>query len=174
MKFKVGDKVSFLNEKGAGVVSNILTDFRVSVLNEDGFEISYSTDQLVPYLDKSKYNITSAQDKKWMEQKEEQDITPPRLEPDEAWEVDLHLHELLDSNLQKSDHEKLLFQLKYFRRCMDAAFAHRVKKVVFIHGVGKGTLKQEILHALKDYDNIRHFDAPLKKYGFGALSVEFR
>jgi DNA-nicking Smr family endonuclease len=55
---------------------------------------------------------------------------------------------------------------------MDAAISHRIKKVIFIHGVGKGTLKQEIIHALKDYDHIRHFDAPLKRYGFGALTVE--
>lgn len=174
MKFKVGDKVSFLNEKGAGVITNILSNFRVSVLNEDGFEISYAADQLVPLADRSSYKVSYLQDKKWLDEKEEQEIKPPSLEPEEAWEVDLHLHELLDSYQKKSDHEKLLFQLNYFRRCMDAAFVHRVRKVIFIHGVGKGTLKQEILHALRDYENIRHFDAPLKKYGFGALCVEFR
>lgn len=91
---------------------------------------------------------------------------------DEAWEVDLHLHELLDSYQQKSDYEKLAFQLKYFRKCMDVAIAHRIKKIVFIHGVGKGTLKQEILHALKDYERVRHYDAPFRKYGYGALVVE--
>ena len=55
---------------------------------------------------------------------------------------------------------------------MDAAIIHRIKKIIFIHGVGKGTLKAEILHALKEYEITRHYDAPLKKYGFGALTVE--
>lgn len=173
MKFKTGDKVSFLNEKGAGVIIHILSNFRVLVRNDEGFEVSIAADQLVPVLDNSNYHTPSAQDRKWMEQKEEQDIKPPKPETDEAWEVDLHLHELLESYRQKSDHQKLLFQLDYFRRCMDAAIVYRVRKVIFIHGVGKGTLKQEILHALKDYDNIRHFEAPFKKYGFGALVVEF-
>lgn len=174
MKFKIGDKISFLNEKGSGVVINILTDFRVSILNEDGFEISYSTDEIVHRADRSSYKIDSILDRKWLDQKEEQDIKPPKLEPEEAWEVDLHLHELIDSYQQKGDHEKLMFQLNYFKKCMDAAIAHRVKKVIFIHGVGKGTLRQEILHALKDYERARHYDAPLKKYGFGALTVEIR
>ena len=172
MKFKIGDKVSFLNEKGSGIIANILSDFRVTVLNEDGFEISYAIDQLVPLAEKSSYKMNSIMDAKWLEQKEEQDVTPPHLELDEAWEVDLHLHELIDTNQQKSDHEKLMFQLKYFRKCMDAAIQNRIKKVIFIHGVGKGTLRQEIVHALKDYDRVQHFDAPLKRYGFGALTVE--
>ncbi|TAL56312.1 MAG: hypothetical protein EPN85_15150 [Bacteroidetes bacterium] len=172
MKFKIGDKVSFLNEEGSGVISNILTDFRVSVLNEGGFEISYLTNQLVPYADRSSYKIDSILAKKWMDQKEEKEIKPPKLEPEETWEIDLHLHELIDSYQQKSDHEKLIFQLSYFKKCMNTAIMYQVKKVIFIHGVGKGTLKQEILHALKDYERIRQYDAPFKKYGHGALVVE--
>lgn len=172
MKFKIGDKVSFLNEKGTGVVSHILTDFRVTVLNKDGFEVSYSTDELVPLAERSSYKMDSKMNSKWMEEKEEQNIKPPKLDFDEAWEVDLHLHELIDNYQQKSDHEKLMLQLKHFRKCMDAAISHRIKKVIFIHGVGKGTLRQEIIHALKDYDRIRHYDAPLRKYGYGALTVE--
>ena len=172
MNFKIGDKVSFLNEKGRGVITNILTNYRVLVSNEDGFDISYDVDELVAVANKSDYKMDSAMSSKWQDQKEEQNVTPPKLIRDEAWEVDLHLHELIDSYQQKSDHEKLLFQLNYFHKCMDAAMSHGIKKVIFIHGVGKGTLKQELLHALKDYEPIRHYDAPLKKYGYGALVVE--
>jgi hypothetical protein len=39
MKFKVGDKVKFLNEKGGGVVSRIIDPKMVNVTIEDGFEI---------------------------------------------------------------------------------------------------------------------------------------
>jgi len=174
MNYKAGDKVSFLNEKGNGVIINILSNFRVSVLNSDGFEVIYSIQELVPLADKSNYKVDFKSENKWQDQKEEQKIKPPNLEVDEAWEVDLHLHELIDSYQQKSDHEKLLFQLNYFKKCMDAAFSHRIKKAIFIHGVGKGTLRQEIIHALKDYERITHYDAPLKRYGYGAITVEFR
>lgn len=173
MNFKIGDKISFLNEKGNGVITNILTNYRVLVMNEDGFEISYPTAELVLLSNKSEYKMDSKMNPKWHDEKEEREIKPPsHLAADEAWEVDLHLHELIDSYQQKSDHEKLMFQVKYFKKCMDAAIAHRIKKVIFIHGVGKGTLKQEILHALKDYERVRNYDAPFKRYGYGALAVE--
>lgn len=173
MEFKIGDKISFLNEKGSGVITNILTNYRVLVMNDDGFEISYSVNELVLFSNKSEYKMDSKMNPKWQNEKEEQEIKPPaQLAVDEAWEVDLHLHELIDSFQQKSDYEKLKFQLDYFRKCMDAAIAHRIKKIIFIHGIGKGTLKQEILHALKDYERVRNYDAPFRKYGYGALAVE--
>ena len=172
MKFQIGDKVSFLNEKGSGVITNILNNFRVLVTNEAGFEVSCSTDEIVGVAKRSDYKMDSGMSEKWLDQKEEHEIRPPKLMYDEAWEVDLHLHELIDSYQQKSDHEKLLFQLNYFRKCLEAAIAHRIRKVISIHGVGKGTLRQEILHTLKDYENTRNYDAPLKKYGFGAIIIE--
>ncbi len=39
MRYKVGDKVKFLNEEGGGVVSKILSPSMVNVLIDDGFEI---------------------------------------------------------------------------------------------------------------------------------------
>ena len=172
MIYKIGDKVSFLNEKGKGVITNILTNYRVLVMNDDGFEISYPANEIVLLSNKSEYKMDSTMNPKWMDGKEEQKVKPPKLSFEEAWEVDLHLHELVDLNENKSDYEKLNLQVKYFRKCMDAAIAYRIKKIIFIHGVGKGTLKQEIIHELKKYARVKYYDAPYKKYGFGALTVE--
>ena len=166
--FTVGDRVSFLNEKGSGVIINILNNFRVLVMNEDGFEVSVSIDEIVPVSDTSAYKV----DSKKIVQKDEKEIKPPKLTYDEVWEVDLHLREILDTGREMTDHEKLTTQLKHFRKCMDASIAHRIKKIIFIHGVGKGTLKQEIIHALKNYERTRYYDAPFKKYGAGAIVVE--
>lgn len=169
-KFNIGDKVSFLNEKGTGVITNILSDFRLLVKNEDGFEIPVSIQEVVPFSGGSSYIL----DKRVIKSKDEQEIRPPHLAADEIWEVDLHLAEIIDQGRDMTDHEKLLAQLKHFRKCLDAAIAHRIKKIIFIHGVGKGTLMQEITHALKKYDRVRHYSAPFKKYGFGATVVEIR
>ena len=173
LNFNIGDKVSFLNEKGTGVITNILSDHRLLVTNEDGFEIPVSINELVPLADRSSYKMNSKMDAKWADQKEEREMSPPKLSEGEVWEVDLHLDELIDQYDQKNDYEKLRLQLNHFKKCMDAAMAHRIKKIVFIHGMGKGTLRQEIIHALKNYDRIQHFDAPFRKYGYGALTVEF-
>ena len=47
MKFKVGDKVKFLNESGGGVVSKIISNIMVNVAVEEGFDIPYLTGDLV-------------------------------------------------------------------------------------------------------------------------------
>jgi hypothetical protein len=47
MKFQVGDKVKFLNTKGGGIVSKIITPTLVNVMIEDGFEIPTITSELV-------------------------------------------------------------------------------------------------------------------------------
>jgi hypothetical protein len=47
MKFQVGDKVKFLNTKGGGIVSKIITPTLVNVMIEDGFEIPTITSELI-------------------------------------------------------------------------------------------------------------------------------
>lgn len=85
--------------------------------------------------------------------------------------VDLHIHELIEdpSNLQKS--EILDFQRNYFIRCLDAAIANNFLNVIFIHGVGDGVLRGVITDQLKKTEGIEWFDAPMAKYGSGAIEV---
>ncbi len=47
MKFKVGDKVKFLNETGGGVVSKIVSGSLVYVATTDGFELPTSTGDII-------------------------------------------------------------------------------------------------------------------------------
>lgn len=47
MQFKIGDKVSFLNEKGGGIISGILSKSIVKVSVEDGFDIPVSVSEIV-------------------------------------------------------------------------------------------------------------------------------
>jgi hypothetical protein len=85
--------------------------------------------------------------------------------------VDLHIHELVDdpTNLEKS--EILEFQKNYFLKCLDSAIAGHFLKVVFIHGVGNGILRTNIMELLKKQEGIEFFDAPMAKYGVGALEI---
>ncbi len=55
MKFKVGDRVKFLNETGGGVVSKILSTSMVTVAIEDGFEIPTRISDLILLEDISDY-----------------------------------------------------------------------------------------------------------------------
>jgi hypothetical protein len=93
-----------------------------------------------------------------------------QVAPREA-EVDLHIHELLDdpSNLENS--EILDFQKNYFLKCIDSAIAGNFLKVTFIHGVGNGILKSALIELAKKQEGISFSDAPMAKYGVGALEI---
>jgi hypothetical protein len=47
MKFNIGDKVKFLNTKGGGIVSKIISSTLVNVMIEDNFEIPTMTSELI-------------------------------------------------------------------------------------------------------------------------------
>ena len=93
-----------------------------------------------------------------------------QVAPREAM-VDLHIHELVDdpTNLEKS--EILEFQKNYFLKCLDSAIANHFLKVVFIHGVGNGILRANLIELLKKQEGVEYFDAPMANYGVGALEI---
>ena len=86
-------------------------------------------------------------------------------------EVDLHIEELVDNSRGMSNGEIVQVQLNHFQRELDSAIAQHLHKIVFIHGVGTGKLKNDIHQILKSYTNIRFHDASYGKYGFGATEV---
>jgi hypothetical protein len=86
-------------------------------------------------------------------------------------EVDLHIEELTKNTAGLSNYEMLNIQLEKFEKELDDAIAKNMKKIVFIHGVGNGRLKQEILAILKVTKGITYHDASYKDYGFGATQV---
>ena len=94
------------------------------------------------------------------------------VRPDEA-EVDLHIEALSEHPERLSDGEKHDLQLRFFHTCLNHAILNNVKKVVFIHGVGRGVLKNDIQRELEQYDGLHYMDAPMSLYGVGATEVYF-
>ena len=60
MEFKVGDKVSFLNETGGGVVIEVINDNTVKVETEDGFDYDYPVTELVKELIEEDYQLDNS------------------------------------------------------------------------------------------------------------------
>lgn len=86
-------------------------------------------------------------------------------------EIDLHIEELVKNTKGLSNYEMLNIQLEKFEKELDEAIAKNMKKIVFIHGVGNGRLKQEIASILKATRGVTFQDASYKDYGFGATQV---
>ncbi len=88
------------------------------------------------------------------------------------FEVDLHIHELLDDVRGLSNKEMLDIQMQKFYEIMEANKNNKQKKIVFIHGVGNGVLKNEIRKVLdRKYKWHSYQDASFKEYGYGATMV---
>jgi dsDNA-specific endonuclease/ATPase MutS2 len=54
---------------------------------------------------------------------------------------------------------------------LGSAIAFKFTKVVFIHGIGNGTLKQSIIKRLQEYEDIEFRTASFAKYGNGAIEL---
>ena len=90
-------------------------------------------------------------------------------------EVDLHIHELLDSIAGLSNSDMLEVQMKEFNKVMNENIKNKGQKIVFIHGKGEGVLRSAILKEIKHkYSRCEVQDASFREYGFGATQVTIR
>ncbi|WP_321317264.1 DUF2027 domain-containing protein [Labilibaculum sp.] len=94
---------------------------------------------------------------------------------DNLIEVDLHINALIDSVTGLSNADILEFQLSKFHEVLRQNQYEKGKKIVFIHGIGNGTLKQRVHSELKrKYRKHYSQDASFKEYGWGATMVTIR
>jgi len=87
--------------------------------------------------------------------------------------IDLHIEELIENSTKMSAGEKLNFQLNSFEQHLTNAFSNGYKKLIVIHGVGKGVLKENIIEKLKVYSFAKHKDADYNRFGYGATEINF-
>ena len=190
-KVKVGDRVKFLNDVGEGVVIKVETSIAI-VEDESGFDHEYDLAELLPVggevEEEERYgnnlpdmsevlarDISEEKQKKLQEAfdiKYANERATNQKRRGEFMEVDLHFHELVEDMSGLKDRTKLDIQLNHFERMMRIAAEQRIRKVIFIHGVGQGVLRHQIRSRLEMYYpecSIR--DANPREYGSGATEV---
>jgi len=172
-KFSIGDKAEVLDEAIAGIVQKVDGD-SVTLITEDGFPMQYSMSDLVKIEgDISVTNFEAAQVKKQKEfpKRKKAPSVKPKERNAPKMEVDLHIHQLVKSSRGMSNYDMLNIQLDTAKRQLDFAIRKRIQRVVFIHGVGEGILKEELRYLFNRYDNLKFYDADYQKYGLGATEV---
>jgi len=116
--------------------------------------------------------LTETEVAKVVLEKDEPKVVVKRTISPDLVEIDLHIHELLEDTRGLSNHEMLEVQLGRFRNELETAIANGTKRIVFIHGIGNGTLKQELRQELSTKFKKYYFqDASFKEYGYGATMV---
>ena len=82
-----------------------------------------------------------------------------------------------DTDLQRyasrklATHEILDLQVETARRQLEFALRKRIQRLVFIHGVGEGVLREELHTLFRRFEGLRYEDADYAAYGYGATEV---
>ncbi|EAR00926.1 Smr/MutS family protein [Maribacter sp. HTCC2170] len=173
--FEVGDRVEVLDEMLSGEVVTV-GDSEITIETEDGFIMKYTPSELLKVDDDSVIKVTNyevAQIKADKEITKRKNTTAVKLKDRNApkMEVDLHINQLVKSPKGMSKHEMLNLQMETAKRQLEFAMRKRIQKVVFIHGVGEGILKEELKYLFGRYDHLKYYDADYQKYGLGATEV---
>ena len=168
MSFKPGDKVRFLHEKGEATVISVTSPHRIKVALSEGLEIDVSVSDIVPVKGMLIKDIEITP-KEVTQKKAKRTTSKPHAS--HAMEVDLHIEELTDNYYNLSNAQKLNMQLNHFQNALEEAIKGHIKKIIFIHGVGNGILRQSIRDILKRYNGIEYSDGSYQKYGAGATEV---
>ena len=91
-------------------------------------------------------------------------------------EFDLHLEALRPGHTEELSNTAILrLQLDAFEDALSRALATNMHEIVFIHGMGNGTLRKEIHRQLSRNKDIKFFeDARKEKFGYGATLVRLK
>lgn len=168
--FKVGDKVRFLHEIGEGVIVGFKDDKNALVEDEHGFNYPYELQFLVP---------TNTHGQDWIEkdQNPENKEKLPQFsgyskKDKELPVIDLHMENLTERHQHMSNHEIVLFQMDKFRQFLNRNEYLKNPKMIVIHGLGQGRLKQEIRELIQGLPGATMYDADYQKFGGGASVIE--
>ncbi len=173
--FKEGDKVVVLDDTISGVVVSVSGQL-VAIVTEEGFELTYAPSELLKtekeeVLKVSNYEVAQVKLEKEVTSKKKQGVTKVKERNTPKMEVDLHIHQLVPSSRGMSNFDMLNVQMETAKRQLEFAIRKRIRKVVFIHGVGEGVLKEELFYLFKKYSNISYYEADYQKYGLGATEI---
>lgn len=174
-KFSTGEIVGFLHEKGKAEILHYTNSFQIRILNDDGLEEVRPENELIKifgneYISPPNDIEIIKTNKKKKSKNSTINISNTK---ESKWEIDLHIEHLLDSYSGLSNTEILIKQLTYFRNTFSKAKSQRINKLIIIHGVGEGVLKNEIRMFLSKQEHIEFFDASYIDYGKGATEILF-
>lgn len=175
MVFRVGDKVAVLDDDMDGIVVSV-DDKTIAITTTDGFVLKFKPNELVRISEeqseiakkvivsdhlsmKSEYRKKGKASKK----KRTKDIAS-------AMEVDLHIQKLVKSTRGMDNYDILSLQMDTAKYKLEFAIKNRIPRIVFIHGVGEGVLKNELNFLLNRYP-VSISEASYQKYGMGATEV---
>lgn len=172
--FSIGDRVEALDDVITGKVVQV-RGTQITIETDENFLLQFDKKELVKVEggEIRVSNFEASQMKSIKEQpKRKKSVTvKPKQRSAPKMEVDLHINQLTRSTKNMSNFDMLNLQMDTAKRQLEFAIQKRIQKVVFIHGVGEGVLKEELYSLFRRYENLKYYDADYQKYGWGATEV---
>src|SRR5690554_3853399 len=173
MRFKTGEKVSFLKEVGGGIVKSYKNE-QIVIVDDDGFDREFLEMELVKiHGDQSNilhddFDIKDVIEETVSYNKDLGDVYKKK----DFWEIDLHTHAFMDSERGFTNGELLNKQLLEFTRFFREEQEDQIRKLVVSHGVGVGVLEAGVRHALAEKVELVWYDGYFRSYGKGGRAIE--
>lgn len=175
MSFVIGDFVAVLDDVVKGTITGI-NNTEILIKDDTGMIFSYLPSELVK-IDENQHELTKYSDinnqflqDKIVENPKKKSQNFSKSKNEVIFEVDLHINQLINSTNGLDNYDMLTIQLETAKRKLEYAIQKRISKIVFIHGVGEGVLKSELIYLFKKYP-VEYYDASYQKYGLGATEV---
>lgn len=171
--FNIGDHVETVDDIIKGTV-NAIDGQDITIISEDGFPLTFASHELVKISNEirvSSFEIDQVKKEKELPKRKKAIGSKPKERTAPKMEVDLHINQLVKNPKELGNYEMLNLQLETAKRQLDFAISKKIQKVVFIHGIGEGILKEELGYLFGTYENVKYYDAEYQKYGLGATEV---
>ena len=169
--FKRGDVVRPLNDTGEFVISRVAEN-TVFAVDEHEFEYEFLRSEIVLAPNNLLAKVDSTSIKSKYEGEKPKISKAHKNNKKKQWlEVDLHAGVLIGNTTGWSNHEILTEQLKIAQQTLKQARATGYNFCVFIHGKGKGRLKEELVKMLSQTERVDCYDADYRSYSGGATEV---
>ncbi|NHF61215.1 Smr/MutS family protein [Flavobacteriaceae bacterium TP-CH-4] len=173
--FEIGDKVETVDDTIIGTVVAIYKN-EVTIESAEGFQFKFSPSELVKthsdnVIKVTNYEVAQIKKEKELPKKKPKQSVKPKQRNAPRMVVDLHINQLVRSTKGLNNFDMLNLQLEAAKRQLRFAIDKRIQKIVFIHGVGEGVLKEELYALFRRYQNITFYDADYQQYGMGATEV---
>jgi len=110
----------------------------------------------------------------FVKQAKPQVITTKNIEP-ARYEVDLHIEQLVNNTRGLASADIVKIQLDSLQHFLQLSIVHRQERMIVVHGLGKGKLREEVHAILKQTPKVSRYKNEWSgKYGFGATEVYFK
>ncbi len=174
MRFEIGHKVAVIDDVLKGKVIDMEGEF-IEIQDDEGMVYKFFQSELV-IIEKDQYELSKYSDianpllKEKLKETSQGKSHFKKQKNEVVLEVDLHIHQLTKTTKGMDNFDMLSLQLDTAKRKLEYAISKRISKVVFIHGVGEGVLKNELQYLFNKYP-VNYYEASYQKYGLGATEV---